>query len=312
LYSEYVHPSNFQTIEIRTSAGDLLWSIPYEEQPTVGDPRPNLAIAGWSPDGASLYFYRSFSYDGAATLWSGFKLEAVDTASGRISNLIPSDGLMAFAFSPDFNQLAYVLDEDDPRVLYIRTLETGAVTNFKTTVPRHDAGQYTQAGSIRWSDSGRSLIVLTSTTDDRAALILFDLARLTNKRILDFWLEQYVVEEWSYDNLLRLHNVFEGFFGTMDLSRRPDVSRDATPGPSTSLAKRCLGGSPNNLTGGPLHREPVRPASQPANFGDNDPGRAGGSPFQAQCASRTPMPSGRPPSDEVGPEYPEGMSIASS
>jgi Tol biopolymer transport system component len=198
----------------------------------VGDPRPNLAIADWSPDGASLYYYRSFAYDGATTLWNGFGLQGINIASGRIGTLIPSEGLMAFAFSPDFLRLAYVLDEDDPRVLYIRTLATDELSNIRTTVPRHDAGQYTQAGSIRWSDSGNMMILFTSTADERAAMILFDLAQTSSKPILEFQQDQYAIEDWSRDETLRLHDIFEGTIVTMDAATgRLTVLGTPTPSP---------------------------------------------------------------------------------
>jgi WD40 repeat protein len=231
LYSEYVHPSGFQTIEVSTSAGELLWSIPYTDQPTMADPRPNLAIAGWSPDGASLYFYRSFAYDGALTLWNGLKLQALNVASGEIATLTPSEGLMAFAFSPDSSELAYVLDDDDPRVLYIRNLVTGELRDFTTSVPRHEAGEYVQAGSIRWSDSGNMLIVFTSRTDERAAMILFDLLHVSSRPLLEFWQDQYVIEDWSHDETIRLHDLFQGLIATVD-TRTGQLTVVGTPTPS--------------------------------------------------------------------------------
>jgi Tol biopolymer transport system component len=181
------------------------------------DPRPNLAIADWSPDGGLLFFYHSFAYDGAPTLWSGFKLRGIDIASGKIATLIPSDRIMAFRFSPDFSRLAYVLDEDDPRTLYIRTLASGEVTNFRTAVPRYDGDIYNQMGSIRWSDSGDRLIVFVGTADERSSMYLFDLLHSTSKRLLDSWLGRYQIEDWSVDETLRLHNVFEGRIETMNL-----------------------------------------------------------------------------------------------
>ena len=115
--------TKLQLIEIKSNSGELLQSVQFEDQPDQGDPRPTLALVGWSWDGRSVYYFQAYSYDGAVTLWSGFDLRAIEVATGRTAILVPTRGLMAFRFSPDKTMLAYVQDEDSPRVLYIRDLE---------------------------------------------------------------------------------------------------------------------------------------------------------------------------------------------
>ncbi|MBN1149549.1 MAG: hypothetical protein JXA78_19970, partial [Anaerolineales bacterium] len=125
LYSEYNYITGRPTIEVLDNSGSLLWTIPYQRVMPTGDPHPYLRMHEWSSDSLTLYFYYAFHYDGVYTLWDGFDLQSIQVTTGRIQHIVPGAGLMAFAFSPNEQYVAYTRNQDQPRCLIVRNLANG-------------------------------------------------------------------------------------------------------------------------------------------------------------------------------------------
>jgi len=144
-----------ETLEVLTPAGVLLASTSHMRR-IPGDPHPYLVMGPWQPDDAAIYFYDVWGFDGFITLWNGFDLQGMSVPEGYVSHLV--DGLMSFAFSPDFGYLAYSREGDTPRRLVIRTLEDGS----EQTIPLLLSGDgYTQVGRFSWAPGSDGFIFLT-------------------------------------------------------------------------------------------------------------------------------------------------------
>lgn len=199
LYSEYVHPSQKTTIEIMNTSETVNWAIPYQGKMPTGAPRPSLRIHSWSQDNLTLYFYYAFSYDGAHTLWSGYRLQKFDVVSGSIRQVLPGTGLMAFSFSSSGKWIAYTRNIDHPRRLIIRHLTRGTE---KSIIIEQTSEDYLQAGWIEWSPSGEGILFYTYENRNFQA-IYFDIESMEQTILLNPLWGDYWFHSWTPDNNLR-------------------------------------------------------------------------------------------------------------
>lgn len=201
----YRHPAyEPQVIQILDKNGTLLWQIPYQHETAMADPHPSLRIYGWSKDSAYLYFYYEFSPDGGdfAFWWDGFDLQRIRVQTGEIEQVIPGDRekFVAFAFSPDETQLAYTRQQDDPSILYIRNLVTGAEKG--TNVILNPSMYYIRVGGIHWSPSGEKIAFGTESDDFRAQTILLDPHTMKQKIVREYLVANSYFDGWHDDETL--------------------------------------------------------------------------------------------------------------
>jgi len=167
------------------------------------DPHPGLNIYGWSKDSAYLYFFYRFSPDGGdrAFWWDGFDLQRIDIQTGNIEQVIPSQskGFVAFAFSPDKTQIAYTRAQDNPSIIFIRNLSTGAEKTANVIFPSKN---YVRVGNIHWSPSGKEIAFQTETSDYMVQMIYLDLSRMKQKVIREYELFTIDFQRWTSDGKL--------------------------------------------------------------------------------------------------------------
>ena len=202
LYNEYVYHTGRPTIEISDNTGSLLWTIPFQGEMPTGDPHPYLSLYKWSSDSSSLYFYNAFSFDGYYTLWDGLDLQLIRIATGKAERVLPGKGLMAFAFSPGEQYVAYTRDQDQPRRLIVRNL-----TNDSESMAKIDlkSDNYTQAGWISSSPNGDKILFHTEN-QERIQAILLDVDSMKQQLLLEFWGEEYWFSGWSENGVMYLHS----------------------------------------------------------------------------------------------------------
>jgi Tol biopolymer transport system component len=149
-------------------------------------------MSGWSHDSSTLYFYYAFSFDGALTLWSGFDLQGLDVASGDTWPLVPSERLIAFAFSPDSFLLAFAREDDQPRRLTLRNLPGGLERTIDIGLP---TDVYTQVGWLSWSPGGTGLLYWTEA-DERMNVYYVNERTMRTQHLLGYLGDQYSFQGW--------------------------------------------------------------------------------------------------------------------
>lgn len=208
----YGHPAfEPQVIEIFDKNGSLLWEIPYQHEIATYDPHPGLTVYGWSKDSTYLYFYYDFHPDGGdfAFWWEGFDLQRINVQTGDIEQVIPGDRekFVAFAFSPDETQIAYTREQDNPSILYIRNLSTGAEKTAKVISSSMD---YVRVGDIHWSPSGKEIAFQTETDEFMAQTIVLNPANMEQKVIREYLVSTAYFQGWSDDGNLEFLDTEKG------------------------------------------------------------------------------------------------------
>lgn len=206
MYPSYIHESGLLSIDVFTADGELLWSIQDEDRISQGDPHPQLSIYQWSNDSETLYFYNSFSFDGAYTLWNGFDLRMIDIDSGEVVSLLPPDVLQSFAISPDGKRLAYILADDDPLAVVIRELSSGAERRFPI---EFEAEGPVQAGWITWSPYGNGLIFHKLQNGAQAQAVYLDIGSGQQVIFMEYFIEYYYFQEWISSGVVRYLSIVD-------------------------------------------------------------------------------------------------------
>jgi len=199
------HPAfEEQVIEILNKQGSSLWQIPYQgDQTEMGEPYPSLRIYEWSNDSSALYFYYEKYPDGGgdyAFWWTGFDLQRIDIATGDIAVILP--GTSAFAISPDTTQIAYTRAQDNPSIIFVRDLLTGAE---KTAYVQSSSKNYIRVGDIYWSPNGKELVFHTETENDEPMVqtIYLNVTNMRQKVIKEYEAFSYTwFSGWSDDGVL--------------------------------------------------------------------------------------------------------------
>jgi len=229
LYGEYRHPSGRPTIEVVNSEGVLIWSVEYQGELPTGDPRRSLTIYRWSDDSERLYFYYSFRYDGYPTLWDGFDLQVLSIASGKIWRVLPGQGMMAFAFSPNERKIAFARQDDEPKQVVVKDLQSGE----ETAIPvERIASGYVQVGWFTWSPDSRHLLYYTENQEE-IEVIAVDTRSWVQRKILHYFTEDIWFDSWVSDDVVRyLTDLNTGEMTDVDVSTGARiVAGTATPKP---------------------------------------------------------------------------------
>jgi hypothetical protein len=190
-----------QIIEILDKNNLLLWEIPYQGETSMSDPHPSLSIYGWSKDSTYLYFQYVFWPDGGdrAFWWDGYDLQRINVQNGDIEQVIPGEGFVAFALSPDESEIAFTRQQDDPAVIFIRNLSTGAEKRAAVIFPSKN---YIRVGDIHWSPSGNEIAFQTETKDYMVQTIYLDPATMEQKVVREYRLFDLWFKGWSSDGQL--------------------------------------------------------------------------------------------------------------
>lgn len=193
-----------QIIKILDKNGSLLWKIPYQHETAMVDPHPSLSIYGWSKDSAYLYFYYLFGPDGGdfAFWWDGFDLQRINVQNGDIEQVIPGEreSYVSFAFSPDGIQIAYTRAQDNPSVIYIRNVSTGAE---KAAYVVFGSKNYVRVGDIRWSPSDNRLAFQTETDEGMVQTILLDTITMKQRVVREYALYTLLFDGWADNGKLQ-------------------------------------------------------------------------------------------------------------
>ena len=188
-------------IKIFDEQNKLLRQIPYQGEVPEGDPKPSLTIYEWSTDSSQLYFYYVWSPDGGdwAFWWTGYDLQKIDMKTGKLQRVLPGQGSMSFAISPDGTQIAYTRAQDEPSIIYVRNLVSGAVKKAKVL---SDSKNYVRVGDIYWSASGQNIAFQTETDDYMVQTIYLNPVTMKQKVIKEYELFTLFFQGWSDDGKL--------------------------------------------------------------------------------------------------------------
>jgi WD40 repeat protein len=198
LYSEFVHPSGKETLEIWNAEGSVMWVVPYQGEMPTYDPRPSLSLYKWSPDSSALYFYYTFGYDGFWSIFDGNDLQSIEVKTGIVKDTVPGS-CIAFGFSPDMSKLAYTRGAQ----ITIRDMTTGA----EKTAEIRTKG-FEQAGQIVWSPTGNRLVFQVLMDEGgNTQLIYLDANSMKQKVILEDFIEDYLFQGWIQDENLQYRKV---------------------------------------------------------------------------------------------------------
>jgi hypothetical protein len=151
-------------IVICDSSGTIIWTIQSQLVKPTGSPHPDINVYRWSPDSLYLYFRYYYLPDGGdfAFFWDGFDLQSFNIKTGFINNVIPIKGFVSFSFSPDYLEIAYIPEEENPHNIHIRNVTTGI--EKKTNIDRKLNG-IVQLGNIHWYSDGTKLAFQIETSD---------------------------------------------------------------------------------------------------------------------------------------------------
>jgi len=215
LDNAFSHPAyEPQVIQILDKNGSLLWEIPYQHETAMVDPHPSLNIYGWSKDSTYLYFHYDSSPDGGdyAFWWDGFDLQRINVQTGNIERVVSShsNGYVAFAFSADETQIAYTRAQDNPSIIFIRNLSTGAEKTANVIFPSKN---YIRVGNIHWSPSGKEIALQTETSDYMVQTIYLDLSTMKQKVIREYELFIIDFQGWTSDGKLEFRE-FKSYWDT--------------------------------------------------------------------------------------------------
>jgi len=227
-------PIEKPVIEISDKNGKLLWQIPYQGEKLQGDPGTSLAIYGWANDSSALYFYYYRYPDGGdfAFWWDGSDLQRIDIKTGEIRHLLPGEGSMAFAISPDGTQIAYTRAQDTPGILFLRNL----ANNHDTRISVQPEQEYTRVGDIHWSPSGKALLFHTEaepkTNWIQVQVIYLDAVTLQQKVVKYYDLESMWFEGWVGEHTLQFRGLRnEPIFLIDIITNETTIIGTATPSP---------------------------------------------------------------------------------
>lgn len=209
-YGPYKTPSLHEPIiRIFNGKDELLWEIPFQGEQPQGEPGISLVIDQWANDSSRLYFKYTSHPDGgdSAFRWDGFDLQSIDIKTGDIRRVLPGEGRMAFAFSPDGSQIAYTRSQDSLGILYLRDL--AGETDTKIIVQPEQ--EYRIVGDIHWSPSGKGLIFHTDGKSGElrglVQVIYLNLDTLEQKVVKQYNVESMRFEEWVGERQLRFRGL---------------------------------------------------------------------------------------------------------
>lgn len=194
-----------QAIEIQDKEGKLIWQIPSQGELPQGDPHPYMGIYYWSNDSSQLYFCYYWFPDGGEikVQWTGYGLQKIDIKTGNIQPVLPGGGYMTFAISPDESQIAYVRKQDQPRIIYVRNLSTGAEKTAYIIIPSEN---YVTLGNIEWSPNSKGLVFETQDDNLMSQTIYLNLSTMKQKIIKEYPVLDFsgwaVLQGWVDNNTL--------------------------------------------------------------------------------------------------------------
>lgn len=208
-YFEYQLPSGLPAIEIRDKEGKLIWQIPFQGERPTSDPHRSLDIFQWSKDSSKLFFHYVLFPDGGdrAFWWTGFDLQAFDMKTGESQYVLPGEGFMSFAISPDGTQIAYTRSQDNPSIIYIRSLSTGVE---KTAYVLFGSKNYIRVGDIYWSPGGTEIAFQTEASEYKAQTIYLNLATMKQQIVREYTVTTSYFQGWSEDGNLEFLDLQNG------------------------------------------------------------------------------------------------------
>jgi Tol biopolymer transport system component len=234
-YDPYGRPSlENDVIEVFDQQNKLLWQIPYQGERLTGDPGTSLTIYGWANDSSQLYFYYSHFPDGGdfAFWWDGADLQSIEIQTGQLRRVLPGEGSMAFAISPDGTQIAYTREQDTPGILFLRNL----ANNQDMRIMVEPEQKYTRVGDIHWSPSGKALIFHTEAEPQenwvQVQVIHLDAVAMKQKLVKQYDLESMWFEGWVGEHTLRFRGRRgEPIFLIDVITNETTIIGTATPSP---------------------------------------------------------------------------------
>ena len=234
-YDPYGRPSlENDVIEVFDLQNKMLWQIPYQGERLEGDPGTSLAIYGWATDSSKLYFSYYHFPDGGdfAFWWDGADLQSIEIGTGKIHRVLPGEGSMSFAISPDGTQIAYTREHGNPGILFLRNL----ANNTDTKIVVQPEEKYTRVGDIHWSPSGNALIFHTEAEPQenwvQVQVIYLDVVTLKQKLVKQYDLESMWFESWVGEHTLRFRGVRgEPIFLIDVITDETTIIGTATPSP---------------------------------------------------------------------------------
>ncbi len=182
-YAYFYDPAKQQTLEIKDKEDKLIWSIPFQAELSPYEPNPTMGIIRWSNDSTQLYFYYYVWLIEGRVTWLGYELQQIDMKTGNVEHVLPGEGEMSFAISPDSTQVAYIRNQDQPRIIYIRNLSTGLEKEAEVIFASKN---YVAIGNIQWSPNSAGLFFETQDHNEMLQTIYLNLSTMEQKVIKEY------------------------------------------------------------------------------------------------------------------------------
>lgn len=184
----------YTSLEVSLADGSVVWRAVDEWRP-IGLGWTSPRVLRWSRDGGRLYFTNLPVPDGCALFVNGYDLQALDLATGEVTELVPGVGLW-LSLSPDERRLAYI--GVGKRGLVLRDLASGEERGV-----RLDPGREYAAGGVLWSPDGSALVLTIAFAPcageewaESTSIVVVDAATLETKTLIAEDARLLVTEGW--------------------------------------------------------------------------------------------------------------------
>ena len=120
-------------------------------------------------------------------------------ASGKIWRVLPGQGMIAFAFSPNERKIAYARQDDEPKQVMVKDLQSGDETALP--VERVVEGNI-QVGWLSWSPDSRYLLYYTENLEEFEVTAV-DTRLWVQRKILRYFTDEIWFDRWISDEIVR-------------------------------------------------------------------------------------------------------------
>ena len=215
--SVYIHGHNDvdkPVLEVTDYEDKLIRKIVNNQSISQGSPQLQIKIYGWSADSNTLYYYfeQQANGDDMIVWWKGYNLRSINVQNGYDQAVIPGEGAMSFALSPDESKIIYSLASEPAGVIHF--LDFGSGKNTKIYVDPAPQ-KFLRIGDFHWSPNGKAIIFQTEAdwvgAYKEIGTVYLDAQTFTQKLLHRGGIYTYQFNGWEDDQTLRYYAEGKGY-----------------------------------------------------------------------------------------------------